>query len=188
MGRTSKTAAVKSLSGNAGKRRPRNASAAAPPKKPATPIPPGMLDPIAIAHWQRLYPELSSIAIMAGGIFDDLLAQYCEQHALYDQAKASVAKDGLTYKTVSKHGEMIRENPALKTLERAGRNMRALADRFGLSPLAWARLAGANATAGKQLPLPGLDQVPVAQKAKPANDDANAPQTEEDLARRHFGH
>ena len=129
----------------------------APAEKLVLPIssnvqPPSWLSTGSREVWQSLASKLNQL-----GLLDQLdvhtLATYCEAAALYREMSAYLAKNGMTYTTISKHGELNRLRPEYKIMNDAAKTMRSLLAEFGFSPSSRTRLAQSTSTGQGQLPL-----------------------------------
>jgi P27 family predicted phage terminase small subunit len=97
---------------------------------------PRYLNDVAKAAWNRLYPELHSMGLMAK-IDRDALAAYCQAYARYVKYERIVAEKGELYKTAA--GNVI-ISPALAVANRALEQMRQFMAEFGLTPSSRARI------------------------------------------------
>lgn len=171
-GRPPKSAALKELAGNPGKRPlVTYAEVFGPPMpKPVypngCPEPPTWLDAVAIEQWILEWPRLDGLYLKDTDLTG--FALYCAAMSRYRAAKSVIDADGLTYTTSSGY---VRERPEIKILEKAERIIRSFLDALASSPLA--RLRAGSIQASRQLPLPLGDsksQQPGASAPVPAKD------------------
>lgn len=95
------------------------------------PDPPSWLSDEAAAEWARVLPELTRLNVLKE---EDraMLAAYCETWATFVSASRTVQSEGLTIE--AKQGTLA--HPAVGIARNAGRELRAFAGQFGLSPSA----------------------------------------------------
>lgn len=95
------------------------------------PKPPTWLSAEAAAEWRRVVPGLTRLALLKE---EDraTLAAYCETWATFVRATRLVHAEGLTIE--AKQGTL--PHPAVGIARNAGRELRAFAGQFGLSPSA----------------------------------------------------
>lgn len=145
MARPRTPTAVKVLQGNPGHRPlPKNEV------RPTLALPPAPehLSAAAKAEWDRIGQQLARLGLASG--FDvAALACYCEQCAIWVQAKQVIAEQGLTYELKGLH----RKRPEVQIAEAAARIMRQYLMEFGLTPRARATLAAAIADRQPLLPM-----------------------------------
>jgi P27 family predicted phage terminase small subunit len=93
------------------------------------PRPPTWLTREAAAEWRRVVPGLQRLDLLKE---EDrgTLAAYCETWARFVEATRKVQKEGLTIE--AKQGTL--PHPAVGIARAAGRELRAFANLFGLSP------------------------------------------------------
>lgn len=132
--------------------------------------PPGPLDPpkhlkgVARAEWIRVAQQLDDLGLLAG-IDRANLEAYCGWYETWRQARADVARHGMTFKAVS--GQR-KKNPAAQIMSDASREMRKFAVEFGMTPSSRTRVAPDMKKPAGQPPLPGADTWPEARDpAKP---------------------
>ncbi|MBK3561098.1 phage terminase small subunit P27 family [Streptomyces sp. MBT56] len=130
MGRPSQPAALKLIKG----RSPGKDSAGrdvnpGPAFKRLPPEAPAWLSDEARAEWDRVLPGLSRLDLLKP---EDraALAAYCETWASFREATETVAREGLTID--AKQGTL--PHPAVGIARAAGRELRAWAAHFGLTP------------------------------------------------------
>lgn len=94
----------------------------------------------AAAEWRRVAPGLTRLDLLKE---EDraVLAAYCETWSTFVLAQASVKKHGLIrlVTITSREGDVTEKpiaNPAIAIARNAGRELRAFASQFGLSPSA----------------------------------------------------
>ena len=115
-----------------------------PPKFVRTaPIPPTWLSREAKAEWRRVVPELERLRLLKGPSRSSLAA-YCETWATFVEATRTVHREGLTIE--AKQGVLA--HPAVGIARTAGRELRALASEFGLTPSSEGRLSVPEADDG----------------------------------------
>jgi len=105
-----------------------------------TPEPPDWLSREARAEWDRIVPELVRLHITKP-IDRAALAAYCETWARFVSAQEAIKIDGLA--VIGSQGQPVK-NPAVAIAEAAGKEIRAWAGEFGLTPSAEASLATAK--------------------------------------------
>lgn len=93
------------------------------------PSPPQWLSEEAAAEWQRIVPGLQRLDLLKE---EDraTLSAYCETWATFKEATQAVQREGLTIE--AKQGTL--PHPAVAIARNAGRELRAFANLFGLSP------------------------------------------------------
>ncbi len=130
MGRTAQPAALKLIKGRSpgtdSGGRPVNQG---PAFKRLPPDAPSWLSDEAAAEWARVVPGLQRLELLkpedrAG------LAAYCEAWAIFREATETVQREGLTIE--AKQGTLA--HPAVAIARNAGREVRAWAAHFGLTP------------------------------------------------------
>ena len=96
-----------------------------------SPNPPTWLSREAKAEWKRVIPELQRLELVKG---EDraALAAYCETWAVFVAATRTVQDEGLTID--AKQGTL--PHPAVGIARNAGKELRAWANQFGLTPSA----------------------------------------------------
>lgn len=130
MGRTPQPAALKLIKGRApGKDSAGRDVNPGPAFKRLPPEAPAWLSDEARAEWDRVVPGLSRLDLLKP---EDraALAAYCEAWATFREATETVAREGLTF--VAKQGTL--PHPAVGIARAAGRELRAWAGHFGLTP------------------------------------------------------
>jgi P27 family predicted phage terminase small subunit len=130
VGRTAKPAALKLVTGRApGRDSGGRQVNPGPAFKRLPPSPPDHLSAEARAEWDRVVPELSRLDLIKA---EDraALAAYCEAWSTFVQASATVQAEGLTIE--AKQGVLA--HPAVAIARNAGREVRAWAAHFGLTP------------------------------------------------------
>jgi P27 family predicted phage terminase small subunit len=100
-----------------------------PPYRRLTPVKPDWLSPEASDEWDRVLPELVRLKLTKA---EDAaaLASYCEAWSTFVTATLTVQRDGLTIE--AKQGLLA--HPAVAIARNAGRELRAWAAHFGLTP------------------------------------------------------
>ncbi|MEU0808786.1 phage terminase small subunit P27 family [Streptomyces sp. NPDC005970] len=93
------------------------------------PEPPEWLSEEAAAEWARVVPGLARLEILKA---EDraALASYCEAWATFREATETVQREGLTIE--ARQGTLT--HPAVGIARAAGREVRAWAAHFGLTP------------------------------------------------------
>lgn len=116
-----------------------------PPFVRIPPDPPEWLTPEALAEWERVVPGLTRLDLLKP---EDraALAAYCESWSTFVSATDRVAAEGLTIE--AKQGTL--PHPAVGIARAAGRELRAWAAHFGLSPAAEIGLGRTTDPAGEQ--------------------------------------
>ncbi|MEV2274046.1 phage terminase small subunit P27 family [Nocardiopsis sp. NPDC049922] len=130
MGRTAKPAKLRLLEGRSPGRDSGGREVPTPPAfKRIPPNPPSWLTREAAAEWRRVVPGLSRLDLLKP---EDraALAAYCESWATFVTATRQVQKEGLTIDAAQ--GTL--PHPAVAIARNAGREMRAWAGHFGLTP------------------------------------------------------
>ncbi|MFJ1581772.1 phage terminase small subunit P27 family [Streptomyces sp. NPDC088197] len=130
MGRTAQPAALKLIKGRApGKDSAGRPVNSGPAFKRLPPDAPEWLTPEARAEWDRVLPGLARLDLLKP---EDAaaLAAYCEAWATFREATETVQRDGLTIE--AKQGTL--PHPAVGIARAAGRELRAWAAHFGLTP------------------------------------------------------
>lgn len=104
---------------------------ATPEFRRIAPKPPSWLSREAAAEWRRVAPGLQRLDLLKE---EDraTLAAYCETWATFVLATRLVATEGLTIE--AKQGTLA--HPAVAIARNAGRELRAFAGQFGLTPVA----------------------------------------------------
>ncbi|APY88180.1 phage terminase small subunit P27 family [Streptomyces alfalfae] len=130
MGRTAQPAALKLIKGRGNGKdsggRPVNAG---PAFKRLPPEPPEWLSDEAAAEWARVLPELARLDLVKEGD-RSALAAYCEAWATFRDATETVQREGLTIQAAQ--GTLA--HPAVAIARNAGKEVRAWAAHFGLTP------------------------------------------------------
>ncbi|WP_326592830.1 phage terminase small subunit P27 family [Streptomyces brevispora] len=130
MSRTAEPAKLRLLKGRSdGKDAAGRAVNPGPAFKRIPPAAPDWLSEEAAAEWDRVLPGLSRLELLKP---EDraALAAYCEAWATFREATEAVQRDGLTIE--AKQGTLA--HPAVGIARAAGREMRAWAAHFGLTP------------------------------------------------------
>jgi len=142
-GRKTKPNAINILEGNPGHR----ALPEQPNVFPGAPEPGESVkaDPVAMAEWNRLIPELVRIGLIAE-IDAASLASYCLLISLAHKASDSIRADGVL--VVTSGG--VKKNPACGLLFDAVRGIKALAVEFGLTPSSRSRVSHATPVDAQQ--------------------------------------
>lgn len=136
-----KSARLKLLEGNPGKRPLKKGDPASGTRQSARtarpPAYPTWLGPAAKTEWQRLAPELARSGLLT--VLDQAaFALYCETYAQWLECQRALAELGRTYITVS--GRLV-ERPEVEMARKYGRLVRELGAEFGLTPGGRARLS-----------------------------------------------
>jgi P27 family predicted phage terminase small subunit len=104
------------------------------------PNPPTWLTREAAAEWRRVVPGLTRLDLLKE---EDraVLAAYCETWSVFVLATRSIKERGLVVDTTTttRGGDVIEKpiaNPAVSLARNAGRELRAFAGQFGLTPAA----------------------------------------------------
>ena len=111
---------------------------APPPFRRVAPKPPTWLSPEAAAEWKRVVPGLQRLDLLKE---EDraTLSAYCETWSTYVLASRDVAVTGLTSLKIvtSRDGsttEQVVANPSVAIARDAGKELRAWASHYGLTP------------------------------------------------------
>lgn len=107
------------------------------------PRPPTWLSKEAAAEWRRIVPGLQRLDLLKEEDRATLTA-YCETWATFVEATRLVRKEGLTIE--AKQGRLA--HPAVGIARNAGRELRAFANLYGLSPAS--EMALGKAAAGDE--------------------------------------
>lgn len=141
MGRPSQPAKLLLMKGRGGGTDSGGRPVKAPPSfRRLPPKPPTWLSREATAEWRRVAPGLTRLDLLKE---EDraMLAAYCETWATFVMATADVKKHGLTRLVIieTATGSTVEKpiaNPSVSIARNAGRELRAFASQFGLSPAA----------------------------------------------------
>lgn len=108
-----------------------------PPFRRIAPKVPSWLSAEAKAEWKRVAPGLTRLDLLKE---EDraALAAYCETWATFVRAQRVLTKEGLTY--LARQGEIPR--PEVAIARQAGKELRAWASQFGLTPAAERNVTG----------------------------------------------
>lgn len=122
-----------------------------PPFRRIPPRPPTWLSREAKAEWRRVVPGLQRLDLLKE---EDraMLAAYCETWAVFVAATRLVQQEGLT-KTLP-NGRKL-QHPAVGVARTAGRELRAFASMFGLSPASEQVLSTPGSSDGDDNPFAG---------------------------------
>jgi P27 family predicted phage terminase small subunit len=123
---------------------------------------PDWLGDEAKREWQRMAPELELLGLLSS-IDQQSFAAYCHSYALFRQAAADVAANGITYRT---DGGQVKKNPAVEIMRQAGAEMRKFMVEHGLTPATRARVQPLS----PQMGLPGIPEKPSVPKPQEDND------------------
>ncbi|WP_067171165.1 phage terminase small subunit P27 family [Microtetraspora niveoalba] len=130
MGRTPRPVALKLLNGTSEGRDSGGRKVTPPPAfRRLPPKPPTWLTREARAEWRRVAPELTRLDLLKEGD-RATLAVYCETWARFVEATRTIQREGLTIE--AKQGLLA--HPAVAIARSAGRELRAFAVQFGLTP------------------------------------------------------
>ncbi|MGW4300416.1 phage terminase small subunit P27 family [Streptomyces sp. NPDC004646] len=139
MGRTAQPAALKLIGGRGnGRDSGGRVVNPGPSFRRVPPRPPSWLSREAAAEWRRVTPDLQRLDVLKEGD-RATLAAYCETWASFVEATRTVHREGMTtvVRTVRKDGsesERVVPHPAVAIARAAGRELRAFAAQFGLTP------------------------------------------------------
>lgn len=117
MPRVAKPTKLRALEGN---REHRPMPKDEPLPDPTLPNPPDWLDPVGLARWNELAPELNEIGILTR-IDGDVLAVYCASYAEMVKYTAYIKKHGSTFTTDSGYVQQV---PQVGMLNKARENLR----------------------------------------------------------------
>lgn len=142
MGRTAQPAALQLLHGRGNGTDSGGRKVKAPPAfRRVVPNPPSWLSAEAKAEWKRVVPGLQRLDLLKE---EDraTLAAYCETWATYVTATRDVTRQGLTIErvtTATEAGETrvtvtTMTNPSVIVARNAGKELRAWASHYGLTP------------------------------------------------------
>lgn len=151
MARTAQPAALQLLKGRGNGTDSGGRKVQAPPSfRRIAPKPPTWLSREAAAEWRRVVPGLQRLDLLKE---EDraTLAAYCETWATYVAATRDVTRNGLTIEkvTTATKGEETRvtvttmTNPSVIVARNAGKELRAWATHYGLTPSAESALGKA---------------------------------------------
>ncbi|MCT2279017.1 phage terminase small subunit P27 family [Micromonospora chalcea] len=123
------------------------------------PNPPTWLSKEAAAEWRRVVPDLDRMGLLKK-IDRAMLSAYCETWATYVWATREVQIQGLSVEvvTVRKDGsesKRLQANPNVVIARSAGKELRAFATHFGLSPSAEGGLVKGDGEDGEENPFGG---------------------------------
>jgi P27 family predicted phage terminase small subunit len=102
------------------------------------PEPPAWLEPEAEKVWKRVAPSLDRLDLLKDED-REVFAAYCSAWSRFVDAVGTYQAEGLTI-TTAPHGRIV-PHPAVKIAEAASRELRQLAQEFGLTPAAEINLA-----------------------------------------------
>lgn len=120
-----------------------------PPRfRRTSPLPPEWLSAEARAEWDRVSPELARLDLTKS---EDraALAAYCETWAVFVSATETIQREGLTID--AKQGTL--PHPAVGIQRNTGKELRAWANQFGLTPVAESKLEPADGDDGTDSPF-----------------------------------
>lgn len=136
--------------------------------------PPISLDETGLAAWNTLAPELRRAGLLLASE-EFALARLCDYISRWMRLRERVNAAGETYETVSKHGQLLRQNPDFKTMLDIEGEITALEDRFALTPVMRYKLKAIRAGVDVEPARPTL-LAPLAAAATPdENSSAGAP-------------
>lgn len=102
--------------------------------------PPQWLDDTAQGVWNALAPVLDRIGVLTE-IDAGALGRYCDAWSKWFQAKEVIDREGLTFETEDKWGEVkIKPRPEFASYMKLGAELRAMEAEFGLTPAARSRI------------------------------------------------
>jgi P27 family predicted phage terminase small subunit len=132
-GRRPKPPHLKLLTGNPGKRPFHKGQ---PTPKLELSKPPAHLDAEAKREWRRVAPQLYECGLLT--VLDvDALAIYCASWSMWVEAEKQLEEQGLT---VPGRSGTMKANPWLAVANQARRQMLAMAQEFGMTPLSRGRI------------------------------------------------
>ena len=132
-GRKPKPPALALIEGNPGRRKIR----AAPKPPEGMPLAPAYIEGYALEEWQRGVGGLYAMGVIAE-IDQTMLASYCLMYQRWRDAENEIAKSGMTETT--KNGNTV-QHPAVGIANTSFQNMLKVAEQYGLTASARARLA-----------------------------------------------
>ena len=125
------------INGNRG-RRPLNKKE--PQLQPVSDIgdakPPKFLDAIAVAEWNRVFPDLIAADVLAK-VDLSCLANYCRTWSLFVSADRKVAKMGMVI--IGTRGTLVK-NPMISVMQNAQRDLTRLSQELGITPASRSRV------------------------------------------------
>ncbi|MCP4589577.1 MAG: phage terminase small subunit P27 family [bacterium] len=107
-----------------------------PKPESGTPTCPTWLGREAKAEWRRVMPELTRLGMVCG-LDRGVLVTYCQTWALWREAVAVIAKEGITNQT---NDGLRKRHPACAIASDASKTLLRLAGELGLTPLSRQRL------------------------------------------------
>ena len=113
----------------------------------------------AAAEWRRVVPELERMGLLKR-IDRAMLTAYCETWSTYVTATRQVEAEGLTVEVTTERKDgssstRVMSNPTVVIARSAGKELRAFATHFGLSPSAEASLVKGDSEDGDENPFGG---------------------------------
>lgn len=136
-GRKPKPTKLKELNGNAGKRALNKNE---PQFDQITNIePPEWLEPLAVAMWQRIVPQLCANELLTAGDLHNVEA-FCTAYARWRQAQEAITLHGVI--TTNPETGVLLKNPAVTVMNETARQMVQFGSLLGLDPSSRARLTG----------------------------------------------
>lgn len=109
--------------------------------------PPKSVKGLGLALWNKLAPSLVMAKLLTPSDVP-AFARYCRLTARWEEAEATIDKEGLTYESDSTHGKLKRAHPATMISLRYSRELMALETQFGLLPAERQRIMAARAQTG----------------------------------------
>lgn len=109
---------------------------------------PDWMAPEAVEVWDKVVPELMRLQLLKENDGPALVA-YCEAWAQFVEATRVIQREGLTIE--AKQGTLA--HPAVAIQRNAGREMRAWAAHFGLTPSAEQNLAAGKGSDAEENPF-----------------------------------
>lgn len=158
-GRNPDLPAVQQAKGNPGKRH------IAPDAENLDPVStvgnPWVITPGGAEVYKRMAPTLAALAFLKST--DDMaVARYCENLNLWVKSTKAIEVDGLTITSKSRHGELLRKNPAFEARDKIERRLEHAETALGLTPTDRYRIMrelSQNAGLGRaDAPAPAQDQ------------------------------
>lgn len=134
VGRKPLPTAVKTLTGNPGKRPLNDAEPQSGPLE-VLPDPPEWLGPYGIVEWERTGPVLIHMGVLQEADIP-LLETYCASFDLLIESRLDIAKNGMVIE--GSRGPV--RNPALAAVAQATTAIKGLAAEFGLTPSSRSRM------------------------------------------------
>ncbi len=138
-GRIGKSAEEKKLRGNPGRRPIEISSSSDKNKKSNMPEMPVDLNQDAKIVWNEIYKDFLELGVIEK-VDRIMLEQFCNVVARKRKIQALLDAEDYTVISQSKHGTMMRLRPEYQVLRDCEKEIRTIADQFGLNPLSRKRV------------------------------------------------